>query len=146
MGGWAEFFELLAGEDIDGDEMDLGVAMLASLGGRHIDDLARAVLDHDEAILSQGRALHGKSGRGTGICRIERMLMLEDRQLALVLYGDGNNIVWLWWASNKYLDAPTVWSAMVGRVCAEVRGVLDKILQSCSLGTYLGIVVVRHFE
>jgi len=68
VGGWAEFFKLLAGEDIDSDEMDLGVTMLASLRGRHIDDLARAVLDHDEAVLSQGRALHWKSGGRTCIC------------------------------------------------------------------------------
>ena len=26
---------------IDGDEIDLGVTVLASLGGRHVDDLAR---------------------------------------------------------------------------------------------------------
>lgn len=68
MGGWAELFKLLASEDIDSDEMDLGVTMLASLRGRHIDDLARAVLDHDEAVLSQGRALHWESGGRTCIC------------------------------------------------------------------------------
>jgi hypothetical protein len=67
VGGGAKFFELLSGEDIDGDQMDLGVTVLASLGGRHVDDLARAVLDHNEAVLSQGRALHRESGRGTGI-------------------------------------------------------------------------------
>ena len=68
VGGWAELFKLLASEDIDSDEMDLGVTMLASLRGRHIDDLARAVLDHDEAVLSQGRALHWESGGRTCIC------------------------------------------------------------------------------
>ena len=31
VGGWAEIFELLAGEDIDGDEMNFGVTVLASL-------------------------------------------------------------------------------------------------------------------
>jgi len=31
--GWAQIFELLAGEDVNGDKMDLGVAMLSSLGG-----------------------------------------------------------------------------------------------------------------
>lgn len=31
VGGWAEIFELLASEDIDGDEMDFGVAVLAGL-------------------------------------------------------------------------------------------------------------------
>ena len=76
MGGGAKFFELLASEDVDGDKMDLGMTVLASLGGRHVDDLARAVLDHDEAVLSQGRALHWESCRGTGIGGVERMLML----------------------------------------------------------------------
>jgi hypothetical protein len=64
VGGWAEFFELLAGEDIDGDKMDLCVTVLTSLGGRHVDDLAGAVLNADESVLSQGRALHGESRRG----------------------------------------------------------------------------------
>ncbi len=40
MGGRAEFFKLLASEDIDSDQMDLGVTVLASLGGGHVDDLA----------------------------------------------------------------------------------------------------------
>lgn len=68
MSGWAEFFELLAGEDIDGDKMDLCVTVLTSLGGRHVDDLAGAVLNDDESVLSQGRALHGECGRRTSIC------------------------------------------------------------------------------
>jgi hypothetical protein len=76
VGGRAKFFKLLAGEDIDGNKMDLCVTVLASLGGRHIDDLAGAVLDHNEAVLPQGRALHGKGGRGAGIGGLEGVLML----------------------------------------------------------------------
>ena len=76
MGGGAEFFELLAGEDVDGNKMDLGVAVLAGLGGGHVDNLAGAVLDHDEAVLPQGRALHGEGGRGASIGGIEGVLML----------------------------------------------------------------------
>ena len=76
MGGWAKFFELLAGEDIDGDKMDFCVTVLASLGGRHVDDLAGAVLDDNEAVLPQSRALHGVGGRGAGIGRFEGVLML----------------------------------------------------------------------
>ena len=75
-GGRAKFFKLLAGEDIDGNKMDLCVTVLASLGGRHIDDLAGAVLDHNEAVLPQGRALHGEGGRGAGIGGLEGVLML----------------------------------------------------------------------
>ena len=69
MGRGGEILELLASEDVDGNEMDLGVAVLAGLGGGHVDDLARAALDHDVAVLPQGRALHGEGGRGTGIAR-----------------------------------------------------------------------------
>jgi hypothetical protein len=77
VGGWAEFFKLLAGEDIGGDKMDLGVTVLSGLGGRHVDDLARAALDADEATLSESRTLH-RIGRGcTGIGRLEGVLMLE---------------------------------------------------------------------
>jgi len=76
VGGRAKFFKLLAGEDIDGNKMDLCVTMLASLGGRHIDDLAGAVLNHNEAVLPQGRTLHGESGRGAGIGGLEGVLML----------------------------------------------------------------------
>lgn len=76
MGGGAEFFELLVGEDVNGDQMDLGVAVLSGLGGGHLDDLARAVLDADETILPQGRALHGVGLRGTRISGVESVLML----------------------------------------------------------------------
>ena len=40
MGGWAEFFKLLSSEDVNSCKMDLGVAVLAGLGGGHVDDLA----------------------------------------------------------------------------------------------------------
>jgi hypothetical protein len=78
VGGWAKFFELLSSEDVDSDKMDLGVTVLASLGGRHVDDLARTVLDHNEAVLPQGRTLHGEGGRGAGIGGLEGMLMLYE--------------------------------------------------------------------
>lgn len=77
MGGWAKFFELLASEDINSNKMNLGVAMLAGLGGGHIDDLARAVLDNNKAVLPQGRALHWVSGGSASIGRVESVLMLE---------------------------------------------------------------------
>lgn len=79
MGGGAKIFELFAGEDIDGDEMNLGVTMLASLGGGHLDDFARAALDDDETVLPQGRTLHWVGGRRASIGTVERMLMLRPR-------------------------------------------------------------------
>jgi hypothetical protein len=62
VGGRAEIFKLLASEDVNGDEMDFGVAVLARLGGGHFDDLAGTVLDHDEAVLAESRALHWVRG------------------------------------------------------------------------------------
>lgn len=52
MGRGTKFFQLLAGENIKRDKMDLGVTVLASLGGGHINDLAGAALDHHEAVLA----------------------------------------------------------------------------------------------
>lgn len=77
VGGGAQLLKLLAGEDVDGDQMDLGVTVLAGLGGGHVDDLAGAALNHDEAVLAEGRALHGVGGGGTGIGALERVLMLR---------------------------------------------------------------------
>lgn len=91
-----EILVLLVGEDVGGDEMDLGVTVLSGLGGRHVDDLARSVLDHDETVLTQSRALHRVGGRGTGIGRVEGHLMLHEskkQQLAKFLIRaehDGN--------------------------------------------------------
>jgi len=51
VGGWAKFFELLASENIDGDEMNFSVTVLASLGSGHIDDLAGAILDANKTVL-----------------------------------------------------------------------------------------------
>jgi hypothetical protein len=76
VGGRAEILKLLAGKDINGSKMDLRVAVLAGLGGRHIDNLARTALDHDVTTLAQGRALHGVRGRGAGIGGTEVVLML----------------------------------------------------------------------
>lgn len=77
VGGRAELFKLLGSEDVDGNQMDLGVTVLAGLGGGHFDDLARAVLDDDETVLPQSRALHGVGLRSTGIGAVEGVLMLH---------------------------------------------------------------------
>ena len=44
VGGWADVLVLLLGEDVEGDQVDLGVAVLAGLGGGHLHNLARATL------------------------------------------------------------------------------------------------------
>lgn len=84
VGGGGEILELLAGEDVDGDQVDLGVTVLSSLGGRHVDNLARAALDNDVTILAQSRALHGEGQRRAGVGRLEGVIMLEKKALAKV--------------------------------------------------------------
>ena len=76
MGGRAKIFELFAGEDINRNQMDLCVAVLAGLRSAHFNDLAGAILDDDESVLAKRRALHRISGRGTGIGALEGVLML----------------------------------------------------------------------
>lgn len=77
MGRGAEIFVLLAGEDVESDKVDLGVAVLARLGGGHVDNFARATLDDDEAVLAQSRALHGKGERRAGVGGLERDIVLK---------------------------------------------------------------------
>lgn len=79
VGGRAELLELLASEDVDGNQVDLGVTVLASLGGRHVDNLARAVLDNDVPVLAQSRALHGEGRRRAGVGRLELVIVQLER-------------------------------------------------------------------
>jgi hypothetical protein len=76
VGGWRQIFQLLAREDVDGDDVDLGMTVLAGLGGGHFDDLAWTAFDDDVPVLPQGRALHREGGRGTRIGAAEVDFML----------------------------------------------------------------------
>lgn len=71
MGRRGQIFVLLSGEDVDGDKVNLGVTVLTSLGSGHVDDLAGAVLDHNETVLAQSGTLHGVGGRGASIGGLE---------------------------------------------------------------------------
>lgn len=81
MGGRAEILQLLAGEDIGCNKMDLGVAVLASLRGRHLDDLAGTSLDDDETTLSESRALRRGGQRGVGAGGSEVIVVLQEKKL-----------------------------------------------------------------
>jgi hypothetical protein len=72
----AQIFELLAGEEIDGDQMDLGMTVLARLRGGHFDNLARAVFDDYEAVLAQSRTLHRVCGRGAGVGTLKGVFLM----------------------------------------------------------------------
>ena len=77
VGGWGQILQLLAGENVEGSQVNLSVTVLASLGGGHIDDLAWATLDDNESVLSQGGTLHREGGRGACIDGLEGVLMLK---------------------------------------------------------------------
>lgn len=77
MGGGRQILELLLGEDVLSNQVNLGVTVLAGLGGRHVDDLAGAALDDDVTTLAKGRALHGVGGGSAGIGRLEGVLVLQ---------------------------------------------------------------------
>lgn len=76
VGRWGKILQLLLGEDVFSDEMNLGVSMLSGLGGRHVDDLARTVLDENVSTLPQGRTLHGVGQRRTRIGRVDGVILL----------------------------------------------------------------------
>lgn len=103
VGGGRQILELLAGEDIDGDQVDLGVTVLAGLGGGHVDDLAGAALDHDVTVLAQSRALHGVGRRRTGVGGLEGVLMLSKvlvdaiSRWWLVCVAKGRGVCMLHW-------------------------------------------------
>lgn len=68
VGGGRNVFKLLAGEDVDGDKVDLGVTVLTSLGSGHVNDLARPALDNNVTVLPESGTLHreGLGSPGTG--------------------------------------------------------------------------------
>lgn len=76
MGGGGQILKLLASEDVNGDDVDLSVTVLAGLGGGHFNDLAGAALDDNVTVLPQSRALHGEGGRGAGIGGLEGNVVL----------------------------------------------------------------------
>lgn len=84
MGGWRKILQLLLGEDVFSDEMNLGVSMLSGLGGRHVDDLAGAVLDENVSTLPQGRTLHRVGQRRTRIGRVDGVILLQKKSVLMM--------------------------------------------------------------
>ena len=101
MGGGAKIFELLASEDVNSNEMDLGVAVLAGLGRAHFDDLARAALDDDESVLAEGRALHRIGSGSTGIGALKGVLMLLGKLVSTSWIEDAARAhAPVWWGRS----------------------------------------------
>jgi len=72
-----EILKLLASEDIDGDQVDLGVTVLTGLRGGHLDDLARAALDDNVTVLTKSGALHRVGSGGAGVGRLESVILVS---------------------------------------------------------------------
>lgn len=83
MGGRRHVFVLPASEDVEGDNVGLGVTMLSSLGSSHFNDLARTPLDDNVTVFAQRRALHGEGGRRAGVGGFEGHVMLYRRTSAI---------------------------------------------------------------
>lgn len=81
---------LLAGEDVNGREVALGVAVLARLGGGHGAHLARVVLDADVA---------GEKGAGGGVLGKSGIRRVEGRE-------DGSRREWIA-AKEMRVDVPS---------------------------------------
>lgn len=58
MRGGTDVFVLFPSENVNGYQVDFGVAVFASFAGGHVDDAARASFDDDMAVFAQRRALH----------------------------------------------------------------------------------------
>ena len=68
----AELLHLLAGEDVEGNEVALRVSVLARLRRRDVDNLAGTSLDADVTALTDAASLHGVRGGRTRVSGFER--------------------------------------------------------------------------
>lgn len=93
VGGGAKIFKLLASEDINCNEMDLRVTVLAGFGSAHFDNLAGATLDDDESVLAERRALHRIGGGSTSIGALEGVLMLSGKLVSRIWGNKLNGLI-----------------------------------------------------
>lgn len=77
VGRWGQVLQLLASEDVNGDQVDLGVTVLTGLGGGHVDNLTRSALDDNVTVLSQSRTLHWEGQSGTSIGGLKDVLFVS---------------------------------------------------------------------
>jgi len=80
VGGGGEILHLLAGEDVNGDQVDLGVAVLSGLGGGHVDDLAGTALDDNVTVLAESGTLEGEGHGRAGVGGLEGVVMLSEKK------------------------------------------------------------------
>ncbi len=65
--GGANIFVFAVSEDVNADNVRLGVAVLSGLGSADVSNFARTAVNHDVATFANETGLHGECGGGTGI-------------------------------------------------------------------------------
>jgi len=93
---WADIFQFFTRENVDGDEMDLGMSVLSSLGSRHIDDFAGAAFYDDMAVFAESRTLHGVGERGACAGPLEGLVVS-----LIVRHRCGSGLSESTWGKNR---------------------------------------------
>jgi len=102
VGGWAEILELLSGEDIKGDQVDLGVSVLSRLGGGHLDDLARTALDDDVPVEEQLSSAISCLSRRQPTSQTKRsILVMEKVEIHTRSYAEQSTAWGKWWTRRQ---------------------------------------------
>jgi len=76
VGGRNHIFELLSGENINGEEIAFGVAVLSGLRNGDRKNLAWLSLDHHVSSLLDASSFHRNGGGGTGIGRFDNVIVV----------------------------------------------------------------------
>lgn len=80
MGGRAKLVIALVGEDVHASDVGLGVTVLASLRGGHVENLAGVALEKDNTTLAKSRALRGDDESRVRITVISHCKDLKTRE------------------------------------------------------------------
>ena len=82
MGCGADILILAVSEDVNADDVRLGVAVLSSLGSADVGNFARTTVDNDMATFANETRLHGKRGGCPGIGGVDGKVLLLIRHCA----------------------------------------------------------------
>ena len=81
VGSGANVLVFAVSENINADNVRLGMAVLSGLGGADVSNFARATIDNNVATFANETRLHGKGGGGTGIGSVDGKVLLLRWQL-----------------------------------------------------------------
>jgi len=75
--GRAQVLVLLVGENVDTNNVALGVTVLSRLGHRDFDDLAGVSLEHAVSVLTEGTSLGGVGQGRSGVTGLEGVIFIR---------------------------------------------------------------------